>query len=259
MTDPIAAARLLSTTHSGRTQIAALPAPLRPDTVADGYAIQHAWHRLDEMPLGPWKAGATSLVAQELLGIDAPFIGRPPADAVLPSGIQISLAERFVGRAGIEVEVGLIAHHDLVAIPDDPLDLAESVDVVPCFEIVNSRFTDITAVGAPSLIADNAIAAMIVCAEPLRLGTDEIRRLDELPVALDVDGDERVAATGAMALGHPLSVLHVVATMAIGWGTPIRAGELVITGTCTGIVAPHSGMTIVGRFGDEVVTASFTD
>lgn len=251
------AAHMLLKAFNDRQPIEGLPDEMKPSNVEAGYAIQQAGHRLSGVQLGPWKVGATSAMGQQFLGIDAPFVGRPHLNRVLSDGADISLSEWFVGPAGVEVEIGFIPLTDLTEIPDDPLELASMVDVVGCFELVNSRFTDLVRPGAPSLIADNAVSSVIVQGYPLGLDEQQIRALDQLVVALDIDGTERVAATGASALGHPLNVLQFVARKAVEWGTPIAAGELVITGTCTGMVPPTAGMSIVGRFGESRIAATF--
>jgi 2-keto-4-pentenoate hydratase len=251
------AAQMLLKAFNDHQPIESLPDEIKPSNVEEGYAVQQAGHRLSGVRLGPWKVGATSAMGQKFLGIDAPFVGRPHLNRVLTDGADISLSEWFVGPAGIEVEIGCIPLSDLTEVPDDPLELSSLVDVVGCFELVNSRFTDLVRPGASSLIADNAVSSVIVRGSSLGLDVQQIRALDQLVVALDIDGTEQVAATGASALGHPLNVLQFVARKAIEWGTPIAAGELVITGTCTGLVPPVAGMSIVGRFGDSQIAATF--
>ena len=249
------AAQILLDAFNDRQPIEGLPDEVKPTNVEEGYAIQQAGHRLSGVQLGPWKVGATSAMGQKFLGIDAPFVGRPHLNRVLADGADISLSEWFVGPTGVEVEIGFIPLCDLTEIPDDPLELASMVDVAGCFELVNSRFTDLVRPGAPSLIADNAVSSVIVQGHSLGLDELQTRALDQLVVALS--GTEQVAATGASALGHPLNVLQFVARKAIQWGTPIARGELVITGTCTGLTPPAAGMSIIGRFGDSQIAVTF--
>lgn len=252
-----AAATLLLDARRAGEHLDRLPVEMTPAGVDDAYRIQWAGHRLAAETLGPWKVGATTLTAQQILGVDGPFIGRPPLDRVAIAGSEIVLAEWFLGTAAIETEIGLLPRQDLTELPDDPMELAALVDVVPCLELVNSRFADMTVVGAPSLIADNAVASAIVAGEPLGLSDDETRSLDSMKVSLEVDGEEVAAGTGAMALGHPLNVLHHAAGRAIAWGSPISAGELVITGTCTGLVPAVAGTTAVGRFEGSSIEVHF--
>jgi len=251
------AAQLLLATRAAGQLIERLPSHLTPTTVEDGYAIQHAAHDLASQPLGPWKIGATTEQAQRILGLDGPFIGRPDPRRVIPSGAELALVDWFVGPPLIETEIGLVARVDLAELPDDPMDLAEVIDVVACLELVNPRFSDMTTVGAPSLIADNAVASAIVASDALGWSVDQVRQLDRVPVSIEIDGVEKAVGTGAMALGHPLNVLGYAATLAAEWGTPIKAGELVITGTCTGAIPGAAGMRCVGHVGDATVEIDF--
>lgn len=114
-----------------------------------------------------------------------------------------------------------------------------------------------TVVGAPSLIADNAVASAIVHGERIDLNEAQIRGLGTMPVSLQIDDAGIAAGTGAMALGHSLNALHYAAGMAITWGSPIRAGELVITGTCTGLVPCTTRTRAVGRFDSATVGVAF--
>ena len=81
--------------------------------------------------------------------------------------------------------------------------------------------------------------------------------LDQVSVELLVDGETIASSTGAAVLGHPLRVLHFVANHAHEVGHPIRAGELVITGTCTGLVPARLGADHVGRVGGSDVCVRF--
>ena len=251
------AAALLAEAQATMTPIGRLPSALNPTSVEDAYRIQRAGHRLAGQVLGPWKVGATTTAAQRILGVDGPFIGRPARDRVVPGGTELSLNAWFLGAPAIEAEIGLILRQDLDTLPDDPMDLASMIDVVPCLELVNSRFVDMTTVGASSLIADNAVASAIVQGDQLDLDESQVRALDAVRVDLHIDGIETASGTGALALGHPLNVLHHAAGLAISWNTPIQTGELVITGTCTGLVPAAAGATATGYFDGATVEASF--
>lgn len=245
------AAEALWSARRDRRRLESLDGALRPASVDDGYRIQDRGHQIAGVELGPWKVGATSAAAQAALSVDAPFLGRPPADRVVASGAELVLADWFVGAPALEIEVGLRPTVDLTAdvVTDDPLDLAEHVEVVPCVELVNARFVDMGAVGAPSLIGDNAVASAIVVGDVMPLTVEEIRALDAVPVRLEIDGREVAVGSGADALGHPLAVLAFAARLALGQGRRIEADQLVITGTCTGVVDGVAGTDVVGRIG----------
>ena len=71
---------------------------------------------------------------------------------------------------------------------------------------------------------------------------------------MTVNGESIARGTGADALGHPLRVLHVAASVALAQGNHVAAGELVITGTCTGVVDGTAGSEVVARHGEVDTT-----
>ncbi|MEM9041289.1 MAG: hypothetical protein AAGD33_15445 [Actinomycetota bacterium] len=237
-----------------------------PTTIDEGYAVQARVRELAGIDPVAWKVGATSEVAQQFLGVDAPFLGRPGRDRIVGSGSTIELTEWCCGFQAIEVEVGLRPTVDLDAgrlgdVGVERLALASLVDVVPCIEVVDFRFGVMVGLPAPCLIADNGVNCALVVGEPLDLSTDDVIALDALAVRLDVSGGGEpiapVEATAAAALGHPLIALRTAAEIAISLGTPIRAGEVVSTGTCTGLQAVAAGMAVTANVGEGHVALDF--
>ena len=227
-----------------------------PGNVADGYRIQAAGHRLHGDELVGWKAGCTSEAAQRMLRVDAPLVGRYRSAHVEQSP-AVFAADTFVTAPHLEVEVGLRALRDLTEIPTDPLDLADVVEAFAAVEVVAARLAAFPLIGAAQLAADNVIGARMVVGATLDLVAAGIRDLDSAPVELIIDGEVTAAATGAEALGHPLVVLRLVAAHAASIGQPIRSGEPVITGTCTGLVPARVGVDHVGRVGEAEVRVGF--
>ena len=66
-----AAAALLLAERSGE-RLDALPAELRPATLAEGHAIQDAFATQWGAPVAGWKIGATSAGGRVMLGVDGP-------------------------------------------------------------------------------------------------------------------------------------------------------------------------------------------
>jgi 2-keto-4-pentenoate hydratase len=116
---------------------------------------------------------------------------------------------------------------------DEVLDAVATLH--PAIEIPDSRYDDFTRVGAAQLIADNA------CAHYFALGpatTADWRRMDlvEHPVMAAVSDRETRTGRGGHVLGDPRIALAWLANELSGIGVPLRAGEVVTTGTC--IVPP---------------------
>lgn len=244
----------LAAASQGRSAIDQLAS--EPGEVADGYRIQEAGHRLHGDELVGWKAGCTSEAAQRMLRVDAPLVGRYRSAHVEQSP-AVFAADTFVTAPHLEVEVGLRALRDLTEVPADPLDLADVVEAFAAIEVVAARLAAFPLIGAAQLAADNVIGARMVVGPTLDLTAAGIRDLDTTPVELGIDGVVIASSTGAEALGHPLVVLRLVAAHAVSLGQPIRSGELVITGTCTGLVPARVGADHVGRVGEAEVRVRF--
>ena len=67
---------------------------------------------------------------------------------------------------------------------------------------------------------------------------------------LYVNGAFVVEGVGANALGDPLNVLEWTANHLSALGDAILAGEIITTGTCTGVTPVSAGDIAVADFGD---------
>jgi len=228
-----------------------------PTTADEGYAVQSRLRAITGTTVGAWKVGATSDAAQAVLGVDAPFLGGIGTTRIVPSGHEFVVDEWFAGNPAIEIEVGLRPTTDLTEVPDEALELANLVEVIPCIEIVDSRFGAIIGLPGPCLIADNGVASALVVGEVLDLDAEAVRKLGSMSVRLVIDGRDPIEGTASMALGHPLRALATAAQTAINLNRPIRAGEVVSTGTCTGLTPVEHGLTVTGSVGSASVAASF--
>jgi 2-keto-4-pentenoate hydratase len=119
--------------------------------------------------------------------------------------------------------------------------------VIPAIEVVDHRYTDWTAVGAPSLIADNAIHGAWIEGEPARdwktadLGTHA--------TSLIVNGETVRTGSGAAVLGHPMNVVAWLANELARRGTGLRKGDKITTGTTTAVYFANPGDRITADFG----------
>jgi 2-keto-4-pentenoate hydratase len=130
--------------------------------------------------------------------------------------------------------------------------------VAPAFELVGFRFAGELQGSGLLVIADASGTAGIVQGEPVH----DWRRIDlaRQPVRLEVDGAEVAAGTASVLLwGDPLGALAWLASHPLLKDRGLKAGEIVMTGTCTGITPLQPGNEVVADFGDlGEVRASFT-
>lgn len=243
------AAGLLLSVRGDRHRIAALPAALRPRTVDEGYDIQDAAARALGAPVAGWKCACTAADQQAFLAVDEPFAGRVFAPVLFDSPAKLS-AEAFFMR-GLEGEFAFRLGADLPA-RDAPHDRAAVMAAIaslhPAIEIVDSRFVDWLAVGAASLVADNAVnGALVLGAAVTAWDADD---LADHPVRMTIDGVTVGEGVGGLALGHPLDALVWLANRLARRGIGLAAGHVVTTGTCTGIHFVDAGAEAVADFAD---------
>jgi 2-keto-4-pentenoate hydratase len=241
-----AAARILHRARVDRRALAALPPDCAPASVDDGYAIQEAWAEAVGWPLVGYKIGCTSADAQAMLGADGPFPGRVFAPFLHDSPAALAAGDWI--RPAVEGEFAFRLGADLPA-RAAPYTRAEVEDAVaaahPAIEIVDTRFADFTGIGVPGLIADSGANGGLVLGAPVA----DWRGLDLAAVAvtMSTDGIEKARGTGAEALGHPLAALTWLANDLSRRGFGLLAGQVVSTGTCTGIFPLTPGATARAR------------
>lgn len=202
------------------------------------YAIQDATLRVLG-PHGGWKVGAAS--AQAL-----PDCAPLPSSGLLPSGATVP--RPGTALRGIELEVAVRLARDLR--PGGRLlpaaELAQAVDaLLPVVEVVDSRLAEGRQSPAPTRLADLQSHDVLVTGAPARLAPGQLD-LGTLRCRLWF-GDELVADTVG---GHPTRdlwpLLAWLAVHAETRGLPLQAGQVVTTGSCTGLLFAPEGARVRG-------------
>lgn len=198
-----------------------------PMDAAAAYAVQDATAAALG-PVGGWKVGAAGPAAE-------PSCAPLPASGLLPSGSQVA------GRLrGIEVEVALRLGRDI----DDPADLPSAIDaVLPVIEVVETRLADWR--GSPPLaqLADLQTHGALVLGAPAAVRAADVN-LRELMVYLAFDGQPVASARGAHPVGDPWPLLTWLARHCAGRGQPLKAGQIVTTGSCSGLLFAPEGARV---------------
>jgi 2-keto-4-pentenoate hydratase len=243
-----AAVAALTDARRRRRALAGLPEACRPATLDDGYAIQEAFVRSFGEPVAGWKVGCTAEASQRLFGIEEPFYGPVLAPLLFSSPAELPAAD-FPMR-GIECEFAfqLAVGFEPREEPYAPDDVAERVSApIPAIEVVSPRLDHPIRHGAPSAVADCGVNGALVLGAPsfdwqsLDLATHEVR--------LEIDGEVKAKGAGALVLGHPLNVLAWFVNRYTASGRTLPAGQIVSTGTTTGLLILEPGQTAVGDFG----------
>lgn len=243
-----AAAELLLKARGDHRRLDRLPADCTPASVADGDQIQDALAELWGLEVVGWKVGAASEAAMKMLGCDAPFAGRVFAPYLLTSPAEVAVAA--LHRLAVEAEFAFRLGRDLPPRADayDFDAVADAVDTAyPAIELINDYWVDGLALGVAHLIADNGSNGGLVLGAPVADWRE--RDLAAHRVTLSLDGQTVAEGEGRVVLGHPLNTLVWLANDLSGRGIGLAAGQVVTTGTMTGMTVCQPGQTAVADYG----------
>ena len=189
------------------------------------------------------------MAGQRHINVDGPLAGPLLANRLVGPGSTIDLRGNRMRLAEAEFAFRMAASLPPRGAPytfDEVKSATASVH--PAIEVPDSRYEDVTAVGAPQLIADAACAWWATVGET---GVIDWRDhdLDAQPVVVFKDG--AVVAEGrGENVGGPLRALTWVANVLAAYAGGLRAGDLVITGTCVEPVPIAPGERLRVDFGD---------
>lgn len=239
------AARQLVAARRRKQAVAGLPHVRSFD---DAYAVQDAFASLwPEATIGH-KVGCSSEQSQRMVNAPGPIMGRLFRDAHWTSPARLEPDRFFV--MGVEAEFGFRLGRDLPPrdLPYTRDAVADAVDaIIPLIEICDTRLDEWRMRRIEEITADNAFNGGVVTGQAI----EDWRRYDLLEhrVTLTIDGMEMGAGTGALVLGHPLLALTWLANALNYRGHGLRSGEIVATGTCTGLHFAEPGSTVIADFG----------
>jgi 2-oxopent-4-enoate/cis-2-oxohex-4-enoate hydratase len=209
-------------------------------SVDDAYAIQQ--HNVarrvaaGERLVGR-KVGITSKAVMDWLGVDQPDFGALLHTMAVDDGGSCKAADLIAPR--VEGEVAFVLGRDLT---DPRTTSVEVVDatawIAASIEIIDSRVRD-WKIKLADTIADNASSArFVVSSRPASL-----RGLDLPLVGCALRKNGRVASSGAGAacLGNPVNAVAWLARALAARGTPLRAGDIVLSGALCPVVPVAAG------------------
>ena len=183
------------------------------------------------------KIGLTSPVVQEQLEVTHPVSGTLFADTCVADGIDIPAGRLVQPRA--EGEIAFVLGEDLDKGEHCVTDVISATDyLLPAIEIVDSRTADwdVTAV---DMVADNVCSGFyVVGSRPNPLSGVDVR---EAQMRMLLNGEVASTGRGSACLGNPLHALVWLADSLCERGTPLRAGDCIMTGSLGPMVTLAAG------------------
>lgn len=231
--DPLVAARRLLAVHKGS---APLPwSHVAPPDIAAAHAVQDATIA-GLGALAGWKVGAKG-PAQE------PTCAPLPAPRVFGTGALLGPTSRM---RGVEVEVAVRLGKDLVPTSGEPGTAAVQAAIgaiLPVIEVVETRLADWRDSPPLAQMADLQSHGALVIGAPAQMNPGDLD-LRSVEAYLAFDGQPVASTRGANPAGNIWRLLGWLAWHCAQRGRPLRAGQIITTGSCTGMLFAPEGARV---------------
>lgn len=210
-----------------------------PADLAAAYALQEA--TLAALgPVAGWKVGAKGPQAE-------PQCAPLPASSMHASGVTLT-GPAWQWRC-IEVEVALRLGRDLD--PQGrllaPAELAQAFDaVLPAIEVVETRLAEGKTADPLAHLADLLCHGALVLGSPSALTPAQLD-LRTVEASLDFGATSAARTHGGNPAQDVWRLLAWLALHCAQRGQPLRAGQIVTTGSCTGLLAAPVGALVRGE------------
>ncbi|BBY26103.1 2-keto-4-pentenoate hydratase [Mycolicibacterium sediminis] len=190
------------------------------------------------------KVGLSSEAMQKMMGVDEPDYGHLLAEMEVFEDRPVAAGTFLYPR--VEVEVGFVLADDLPGegcTEDDVL--AATAAFAPSIELIDTRITD-WKIKLCDTIADNASSAGWV------LGTERVSPKDiditAIPAVLTRNGEVVAEGRSDAVLGNPVTAVAWLARKVDQFGVRLKAGDIVLPGSCTRAIDARPGDDFVARF-----------
>lgn len=184
------------------------------------------------------KIGLTSKAVQTMLGVGQPDFGYLTNTMAFSQGEEMPISNQLM-QPRAEGEIAFILKKDLMGPGVTNADVLAATDcVIPCFEVVDSRIEN-WEIKIQDTIADNASCGLFVLGDRAVSPT----QVDLATCGMVVEKNGSVISTGAgaAALGSPVNCVVWLANTLGRLGTPLKAGEVILSGSLVPLVPVQAG------------------
>jgi 2-keto-4-pentenoate hydratase len=205
------------------------------------------------------KIGLTSKVVQAQLGVDQPDFGLLLDTMEVLNNDSISMSELMQPK--VEAEIAFVLGKDLPNHKVSMVDIINAIDyALPAIEIVGSRIENWN-IKITDTIADNASASHYVLGHtPTKLSDFDVVNCKMEMNKFTTIWEEVSAGKGAACLGSPLNATLWLANKMAELGTPLKAGEVILSGALGKMASVNAGETFKATIqGLGSVSVSFTE
>ena len=233
------AARLIAARQSGE-RIKTLSAQEAPANAGEGYAVQEAILRRLGIKIGGWKVGAANPTAE-------PQGGPILVDRLQPSPARFALLPNALRTVEAELAFSFARDLPLRREPYSEAEVWEAIGAMHvAIEVLESSFVDRRLVPEHAPLADLLNNGAFCYGPAIR----DWRGFDVLKpqATVLIDGKEIRRTSAGTPGGHPRRLLGWLANHAAQRGHPLRMGDVVTTGSHTGMYDAPAGAQVTVRF-----------
>lgn len=242
-------ADLLTELRLNNRQQSGLDAALVPVDATSAYETARVIAENLGWEIGGWKIAATNARMQKSLRTDTPIFGRVFKQFILDSpalfqGRQLlhPVAEpEFVVKLGADLPArdGTYTRDDVSAAVES---IHPGLEIAECRFIHDENFPPLTAV-----LADGSGSGSVIVGDAIPDWAEQ--DFAPLNISLCVDGKEKRHGNVGEAIEHPLVPLTWLANELSRQGIALKAGQIVSTGTLTGMILVRPGNELNADFG----------
>jgi len=199
--------------------------------------------------VGGWKIAAIKPEMQRALRTDSPIYGRVFEQHIRTSPATFAFSKlcspipevEYLARLGADLPPR-VAPYQIDEVTAAVASLHPGIELAECRFIHDAQFPPL-----PAILADGAGGATLVYGPAIDGWQD--RDIAGQEVSLYCDGALRRTGSASEALDHPMVPLTWLANELSRTGIGLKAGQMISTGTMTGMLRPKAGETYLADFG----------